>query len=162
MALTSYMSLTGNNQGDIQGDCTQKGREQTILVYDIKHEIEIPRDTHTGLPTGQRIHHPLIITKRIDNSSPKLMQACTTGEQFSKVQVDFYQINPNGAEELYYQITLSNAIIVKMKNNKPMTFLPENKPYHDMEEVWFTYEKIVWSHKTANVESDDDWKNPSA
>ena len=52
MAMTSYMNLTGNNQGAMEGDCTQTGREGKILVYDLKHEIEIPRDTHTGLATS--------------------------------------------------------------------------------------------------------------
>ena len=42
MAMTSYLTLTGNNQGPIQGDCTQAGREGTILVYDVKHEILCP------------------------------------------------------------------------------------------------------------------------
>lgn len=162
MAMTSYMNLTGKNQGKIEGDCTQSGREGKILVYDLKHEIEIPRDTHTGLPTGQRIHHPLIITKHIDQSSPKLMQACTSGEQFSEIAVQFYHINETGQEEHYYSIKLENAIIVKMVNNKPMTFLPENMPYHDMEEVWFTYEKIIWVHEIHGIEAEDDWKTPKA
>jgi len=53
MAMTSYLTLEGANQGKIEGDVTQKGREKSILVYEIEHEIEIPRDTHTGMPTGQ-------------------------------------------------------------------------------------------------------------
>ena len=162
MAMTSYLTLTGNNQGPIQGDCTQAGREGTILVYDVKHEIEIPRDMHTGLPTGQRIHHPLVITKHIDKSSPSLMQACTSGEQFSEVILKFYHITDKGTEEQYYTIKLENAIIVKMKNNKPMTFLVENKPYHDMEEVHFTYEKIIWTAVVDGVEAEDEWKMPKA
>jgi len=162
MAMTSYLSLTGNNQGDIQGDCRQAGREDTILVYDVQHTIEIPRDTHTGLPTGQRIHHPLTITKHFDNASPKLKQACTSGEKFSMVQLDFYRINEAGKEELYYQIKLENAIIVSIRDYKPMTFIPENKPYHDMEEVSFTYSKIIWAHVTAAVEAEDDWQTPKA
>ncbi len=160
MAMTSYMSLIGNNQGPIEGDCTQAGREGTILVYDVKHEIEIPKDEHTGLPTGQRIHKPAVITKHIDKSSPSLMQACTSGEQFSEVVIKFFHITETGAEEHYYTIKLENAIIVRMKVNKPMTFLPENKPYHDMEEVQFTYSKIIWTAEVDGVEAEDDWKTP--
>lgn len=160
MAMTSYMSLEGANQGGIMGDCTQAGREDMILVYDVRHEIEIPRDTHTGLPTGQRIHHPLAITKHIDKSSPQLMQACSSGEQLTNVELQFFRINDAGQEEHYYTIKLERAIIVQMKNYKPMTFLPENKPYHDMEEVWFTYEKIIWTCVTDGIEAEDDWKAP--
>ena len=162
MAMTSYLTLTGKNQGAIDGDCTQAGREKTILVYDVQHEIEIPRDTHTGLPTGQRIHKPLVIIKHIDNASPKLMQACTSGEQFSDVTLKFYRINETGTEEHYYTVKLENAIIVNIRDFKPMTFLEQNKPYHDMEEVKFTYSKIIWTHEIDGIEAEDDWKTPKA
>lgn len=162
MAMTSYLKLEGNNQGAIEGDCTQKGHEKWILVYGLEHSIEIPRDTHTGLPTGQRIHLPLTITKKIDPASPLLYQACASGEHINHFILDFHQISEKGQEELYYQIQLENAIVVKIRCYKPLTFLEENKPYHDMEEISFTYEKITWSHKKANKEAIDDWKAPKA
>ena len=160
MALTGYLKLEGQNQGKIEGDCTQAGREKTILVYGINHELEIPRDTHTGLPTGQRIHHPFVITKHVDPASPLLYQACASGEQMKSWEIEYYRINEKGQEELYFTVALEEAILVSMKHYKPMTFLPENKPYHDMEEIMFTYSKITWSHKTANKEAVDDWKAP--
>ena len=162
MAMTSYLKLEGKNQGALEGDCTQKGHEKWILVYQIEHSIEIPRDTHTGLPTGQRIHNPLTITKKIDPASPLLYQACASGEQMKTFMLDYHQISEKGQEVLYFQVQLENAIIVKIRHYKPLTFLEENKPYHDMEEVSFTYEKITWSHKVANKEAIDDWKAPKA
>ncbi len=160
MAMTGYLTLEGQNQGKIEGNCTQAGRENMILVYGLDHTIEIPTDTHTGLPTGQRIHGPITITKAVDPASPLLYQACASGEQMKTWQLDFYHINEKGAETLYFQVLLENAIVVKMRSYKPLTFLQENKPYHDMEDVSFTYEKITWSHKTANKEAVDDWKAP--
>lgn len=162
MAMTSYLTLEGANQGKIEGDCTQKGRENMILVYGVDHSVEIPRDIHTGLATGQRIHHPLVITKHVDPASPLLYQACTTGERMKTWQLDYYQINEKGQEELYFTVQLESAIVVNMHHYKPVTFVEANKPYHDMEEVSFTYEKITWSHKVANKEAVDDWKEPSA
>ncbi len=162
MAMTSYMTLTGASQGAIEGDCTQTGRENQILVYAADHSIEIPRDQHTGLATGQRIHNPFSVTKHIDKATPKLQQACTTGENMTNVEIDFYQINPKGQEEHYFTIKLENAIIVQTRIYKPMTFLSENKPYHDMEEIQFTYEKIIWTYEPDGVEAEDDWKNPAS
>ncbi len=64
MALTMYMKVTGKNQGEIKGSCDQGGdKKDKILVYAMDHKVEIPKDTHTGLPTGQRIHHPLTVTQ---------------------------------------------------------------------------------------------------
>ena len=162
MPMTGYLTLEGKNQGKIEGDCTQKGREKTILVYAIDHGVEIPRDTLTGLPTGQRIHKPFTATKHVDPASPLLYQACTSGEQMKKWQLDYYHINEKGQEELYFQVSLENAIIVGIHHYKPMAFLEDNKPYQDMEEVSFTYGKITWSHKTANKEAEDDWKAPKS
>ncbi len=128
-----------------------------MLVYAIEHSVEIPKDTHTGLPTGQRIHHPLKITKAVDKASPLLYKACCTGEQ-CKVTLDLYRIKADGMEEKYFTVKLEDAIIVSMERNTPLTFLPENKPYQDMESVSFTYSRITWTYNDGNVEFVDDWK----
>ena len=44
MAMTIYMKVTGKNQGEIKGDCTQQGRENLILCYFMDHTVEIPKD----------------------------------------------------------------------------------------------------------------------
>jgi type VI secretion system secreted protein Hcp len=158
MALTSYLAVKGKSQGDIKGDCPQGGdKKDKILVYAIDHNVEIPKDTHTGLPTGQRIHHPLVITKGKDNASPKLFKACCTGEQCD-VTLDQYRIKPDGTEEKYFSIKLEEAIAVNIREFTPVTFVPENKPYHDMEEVSFTYSKITWTYNDGNIEYVDNWK----
>ena len=158
MALTAYMKVKGKKQGDIKGDCPQGGdKKDTILLYQVDHNVEIPKDTHTGLPTGQRIHHPLTVTKHKDQATPKLFQATCTGEQCD-VTLDYYRIKADGMEEKYFTIKLEEAIVVNMREYTPMTFLPDNKPFMDMEEVSFTYSKITWTYNDGNVEHADDWK----
>jgi len=162
MALTGYLTLEGNNQGKMEGDCTQKGREKTILVYAVDHTLEIPRDNLTGLPTGQRIHRPFTITKHVDPASPLLYQACASGEQMKTWQLDYYRINDKGQEEKYFQIKLEEAIVVSMHHYKPNVFDEALKNYHDMEDVSFTYSAITWSHTVANKEAQDNWKSPKS
>ena len=53
---------------------------------------------------------------------------------------------------------MENAIVVEMDQLTPLTFLPESKPYHDMEDVQFTYSKITWTYNDGNIEYTDDWK----
>lgn len=157
MALTSYMKIEGKTQGEMQGDCKQGGdKTDRVIIYAIDHTVEIPKDTHTGLPTGQRIHHPFTITKHLDQASPKMYKACCTGEQCT-VTIDHYRIKEDGTEEKYYTIVMENAIVVSMKKSTPETFLPENKPYHDMENISFTYSKITWTYNDGNIEFVDDW-----
>lgn len=157
MALTSYMKVTGKKQGEIKGDCTQGGdKKDKVLLYAMDHNVEIPKDTHTGLPTGQRIHNPFKVIKHKDKASPKLFQATCTGEQCT-VEIDFYRIDATGAEVNYYKIKMEEAIVVDMREYTTLTFLPENKPYMDMEEVSFTYSKITWTYTDGNIEYTDSW-----
>jgi type VI secretion system secreted protein Hcp len=158
MALTAYLKVTGKSQGEIKGDAPQGGdKKDRILVYGIEHEVEIPRDTHSGLPTGQRIHKSLTITKHKDQATPKLFKACCTGENVD-IELDNYRIKADGSEEKYFTIKLEEGIIVSVKEYTPLTFLPDNKPYHDMEEISFSYSKITWTYNDGNIEFTDDWK----
>lgn len=158
MALTAYMKIEGASQGEIKGDCPQGGdKKDLILLYSVDHSVEIPKDTHTGLPTGQRIHHPMTVTKHKDQATPKLFKACCTGEQCT-VTIDHYRIKADGTEEKYFTIKLEDAIIVSLREYTPITFLPENKPYTDMEDVSMTYSKITWTYNDGNIEYVDDWK----
>lgn len=160
MPMPSYLKLTGKSQGAIEGSCVIKGKEKTIEVWAMSHNVEIPRNIHDGLPSGNRRHLPLEIVKNIDKSSPKLYQALTSGERLTEVNLDFWRITPEGKEELYYTIKLSEAIIVNMQTYYPETFVEANAQYRHMEKVSFTYEKIVWTWKPDGIEAEDDWKAP--
>ncbi len=159
MALTAYMKVEGKSQGEIKGDCKQGGdKADKMILYAVEHSVEVPKDTHTGLPTGQRIHHPLKVTKHLDQATPKLYKMCCTGEQCTAT-IDHYRIKEDGTEEKYFTIKMEDAIVVTVNKSTPLTFLPENKPYHDMEEIAFTYSKITWTYADGNIEYVDDWKS---
>jgi type VI secretion system secreted protein Hcp len=160
MPMPCHMTVTGKNQGKIEGSCDIQGREGTIIVYSLDHTVEIPRDTHTGLPTGKRIHLPMTVEKEIDKSTPKLMQALASGEQLSEVVLDFWRISPKGAEEKYYTVKLEDAIIVSLESFFPETFLEDNETYKHMEKASFTYGKIIWTWQPDGIEAEDSWKAP--
>jgi type VI secretion system secreted protein Hcp len=154
------MEVEGENQGKIEGSCDMQGREGTILVYEMDHDIHIPRDPQSGLPSGKRIHGPLSIVKEYDKASPKLYQALCTGERMKNVTIKWYRIDPKGAEEHYFTHILENAIIVEMKPYMPMAFVKENEPYRHMEKVSYTYGKIKWTWEVDGIESEDSWQVP--
>ncbi|MBC2694637.1 MAG: Hcp family type VI secretion system effector [Desulfobacteraceae bacterium] len=160
MSMPSHLELEGENQGVIEGSCEMQGREGTILVYQMSHDIHIPRDPQSGLPSGKRIHGQLTITKEYDKSSPKLYQALCTGEHMKNVTIKWYRIDPTGTEEHYFTHTLEDAIVVALKPYMPIAFLSENEPYRHMEEVSFTYKKIKWTWEPDGIESEDDWTVP--
>jgi len=160
MPMPCHMEVEGENQGKIEGSCDMQGREGTILAYAMDHEIRIPRDPQSGLPSGKRIHGPLKIVKEFDKASPKLYQALCTGEHLKNVTLKWHRIDATGSEEHYFTHTMEDAVIVEIKPYVPMAFLPQNEPYRHMEEVSFTYSKIKWTWEPDGIESEDSWKVP--
>ncbi|RLA97091.1 MAG: type VI secretion system tube protein Hcp [Deltaproteobacteria bacterium] len=162
MPMPAHLELEGKNQGKIEGSCEIQGREGTILVQAVEHDIHIPRSPQTGLPTGKRVHNPLTITKIFDKASPKLYQALCSGEQFSNVTIKWYRIDPTGQEEHYFTTKLEDAIIVSIKAWMPNALDPKMESYQHMEDVSFTYKKIIWTWEPDGIESEDSWKEPKA
>jgi len=165
MALSAYLKLKGQRQGEIKGSVTQKGREGKIIVVAVSHEIVSPRDAASGLPTGKRMHKPFVITKELDKSSPLLYIALTTNENIPEWELQFWtpQIKAStgvGSEVQHYTVKLTNAniasIAFRMANNKH----PDLMRFAEYEEVAFTYQKIEWTWLDGGITSGDDWENP--
>ncbi len=162
MPMPCHMTLSGEKQGKIDGSCEMQGRENTILVYQLDHDIHIPRDVYSGLASGKRVHGPLTITKMYDKSSPKLYQALCTGEHMKDVTLKFYRINKQGVEEHYFTTSLEDAIVVEVKPYMPITFAADSEPYGHMEQVGFTYKKIKWTWEPNGIEAEDSWAVPKS
>jgi len=167
MALNAYLRLKGQKQGDIKGSVTQKGREDSIMVIAYSHEIVSPRDAASGLPTGKRMHKPLVITKELDKATPLLYSALVNNENIPTWKLEFWtpQLaakSGSGSEKQHYTIQLTNASIAaigqRMLNNKN----PELMRYAEYEEISFTYQKITWTWNDGGVTAEDDWEAPNA
>ena len=162
MPMPCYLTLEGQNQGKIEGSCEVQGHEGKILVQAVEHNIEIPKNPQTGLPVGKRQHLGIVLTKEIDKSSPKILQALSAGEQMKTVTLEFYRISPKGTEEKYYTIQLSNAAVVSSKLWVPNCLSPDNRQYGHMEDIGMTYEKIVWTWEPDGIEAEDSWLAPKS
>ncbi len=173
MALNAYLRLTGQRQKEIKGSVTQKGRENSIMVIAVSHEIVSPRDPASGLPTGKRMHKPFVITKELDKSSPLLYSALVNNENIMKWSLDHYTpqmkvqggiSGTSGTEVNHYTVELVNANVAsinfRMANNRN----PDLMKYSEYEEVAFTYQKIIWTWKDGGpggaIQAEDDWETP--
>jgi len=160
MAMPAHLTLTGDKQGKIDGSCEMQGRENTILVYAMTHDVSIPRSSTDGLSTGKRVHGSLCIVKEFDKSSPKLYQALCTGEHMKDVTIKWYRITKQGTEEHYFTHKLEDAIVVSIHPYMPTTLLSANEPFRHMEEIGFTYKKIKWTWEPNGIEAEDSWTVP--
>ncbi len=169
MPTPAYMTIEGTTQGNITqgaltsdsvGNIWQEGHEDEVLIQAFNHTVTIPKDPQSGQPTGQRVHQPLVITKVYDKSSPLLYNALTSGELLSKVQVKWYRTSPEGKQEHYFTHELEDAIIVDIKAHMPNCQDPSQANFTHLEDVAFTYRKIIWKHEVGGTEGDDDWRVP--
>ena len=157
MAHGAYLSITGQKQGRIKGPVTLIGRKDTIQVFGGAHEIVSPRDIQSGLPTGQRLHKPLTLTKEIDCSTPLLMNVLVTNENLKEVVLQLWQQDRGGRDAPFYTIRLVNANI---SGYKLLLALDGTEPvqHPEREELTFTYQKITWTWEQGAISAGDDWE----
>jgi len=160
MPMPAHLTLLGKKQGIIEGSCEMHGREGTITVYGMNHDISIPSSPTDGLSTGKRVHGPLTIIKDYDKSSPKIYQALCTGEHMEDLTIKWYRITKQGIEEHYFTHKLEDAIVVSVKPYMPESLVAENESYRHMEIVSFTYKKITWIWEPNGIEAQDSWAVP--
>jgi type VI secretion system secreted protein Hcp len=129
--VSATISVTGQAQGAFS--------QSPIPVSAVSHEIVSPRDPQSGLPTGQRVHKPISITKSVDASSPLFLNALVTNENLKTVVITLS--SPNGPTET---ITLTNANLSQYDLNG------SNETFQ------FTYQKIDW--QVGNASAEDDWE----
>jgi len=163
MASNAYLSLTGKNQGLIKGSVTQKGREGKIMVIAAEHAVSSPRDAASGQATGRRVHQPFVITKEIDQSSPRLYTALVNNEVLSTWELQFWAASGSGtvgsgAETMRYSVRLTDAVVCDIRFHMLNNKNPDLMRYAEHEEVAFSYRKIEWTWVLGNVKSSDDWQ----
>jgi type VI secretion system secreted protein Hcp len=144
-----HMQATGQKQGAILGSCTVKAREGTSVVVGVSHSIVSPRDAASGLPTGQRMHKPLVITKYLDKATPLLYAALVNNENLPTVTLRFYRPDAANRPVVYYTVQLVNANIASIDEVFPNT-----------EKISFTYQKIIWTWTEGAITAEDDWEAP--
>ncbi len=145
-----HMRLTGDIQGDIDGECAAAGREDTIVVEDVEHGVALEYDPASGAPTGKRQHKPLVVTKRIDKSTPLLMNVLVNNENISNLELRFWRKSSRtGPEFQYYTVELINARI------SDISYGPR-----DVEKVSFVYQTITWTYEDGGITADDSWVDP--
>ena len=158
-ALNAYMTIEGEISGKIPGDVTQKGREDTHLLYSFGHNIAVPFDPQGG--TGKPLHKPLQVLKRFNRGSPSLYQALLRGEHIKELVIKFYRIDPTGKEEHYFTMTLEDGPIVKIAPSVPNVLVPENEKFVEMEIVSFTYRRMTWEDVASGNTYTYDWLEPN-
>ena len=160
MAIPAYMTIEGQNQGDISsgalsedsvGTATQEAHEDEIMIQAFTHNVPRGTNDQSGQITSMPAMKPMKITKFIDKASPLLHNALTTGEQLN-VEINWYRISASGEEELYYVMELENAVLVDIETILPSVGDPSMAHLAHMEVLHINPGAITWTHEAAGTE----------
>ncbi len=160
MAIPAYMTIEGQNQGDISsgalsedsvGTATQEGHEDEIMIQAFSHNVPRGTNAQSGQITSMPAMKPMKITKFIDKASPLLHNALTSGEQLT-VTINWYRISASGEEELYYVMELENSVLVDIETVLPSVGDPSLAHLAHMEVLHINPGAITWTHEAAGTE----------
>ncbi|MCJ8204556.1 Hcp family type VI secretion system effector [Pseudomonas sp. RGM2987] len=166
MAIPAYMSIIGPNNELVTADAStpksvgnlyQSGHIDEVMVQAIEHRITVPYSPQSGQVAGQRLHHPLVVTKIFDRTSPLLQGFLSSRQLLKSVEISWYRTSSEGKEERYYTTTLMDVSIVEIKDYMLHCQDPANAHLTHMQEVHFSYRQIDWTHIGSSTSNTDSW-----
>jgi len=160
MPTPAYAFIVDENGEEVEGGVTiEDDREivASVEVIQFDHDLYIPTDPQTGLPTGVRMHRPIRMVKAYDQASPILYQACCNGTTLESVTIRWFRIAPDGTQEEYFNHLLERVRISEIKATMPNTKDPAKEMLTHLEEVSMMYDKITWTYVDGAIETSDAW-----
>jgi type VI secretion system secreted protein Hcp len=165
MAYQARIKVKGKKQGQFKGEGIQTAAQQNwIPVLSFSQEVQSPRDIATGQPSGKRQWYPVKIVKEWGASSPQALQACSTNEVLTEVDVEFIKVKDDGTEYTYQTVTLTNASLASVRRFTGNSTTGESSSRHtaatdtmELEEWAMTFQKIELDDKDASTSMADDW-----
>ena len=157
MAHAMYMTVRGTKQGTFKGEGSSRAKGKIPLVS-FQLEVDSPRDAATGQASGKRQFKPVVVRKEIGASSPQFLQAVATNEVLVTVEIEFLASNADGEETVDYTVELTNATVSRVSQS--VDTAETGGPLVDtrrLEEIAFTFQKIVASDVPGETSFSDDW-----
>jgi type VI secretion system secreted protein Hcp len=94
----------------------------------------------------------MVITKDIDSTSPSFWLACSQGDTYSKVTIDF--MRANGKEKVkYLEIVLNHVIISSVEPTVSGEGLP-------VESIGLKYASVKWTYTVQGIDGKKGGSNP--
>ncbi len=160
MAYEFHMTTEGTTQGKFKGESTRTAHKDKAPCIQFNYGVQSPRDVATGMASGKRQHQPFVVVKEVGASTPQFFQACVTNEVLKSVLFEFTKTTPEGKEEVYYTIKLTNATVASHKHYVDKAAKhSEASDTHELEEISFTFQKIDIENKTFKTAASEDWKS---
>ena len=131
---------------------TVDGSQHVVKLSGFEHEVIIPRDVASGLPTGKRQHRPVSVNKPVDKTSPLLMKILTQNENITEWRMNVYREFRKGSRKLVRSIILDDPSVCGIGHSYAA------KQRTEQERVDFCYKSITWTWRDDDISSEDNWQ----
>ena len=162
-ALDAYISVKGQKQGQFKGNSHRDASSNVVVKF--THGPTSPADFNRRTAAGEKIHEPLVVTLKLDDSTrPQWVTAQGGGEVLSSVVLSMFRPASKSSPAAVERITLTNALIEKLDVvNQPGAdeVLAEAtdaavKPIYLR--VQLTFQKITTTNVIGSTSTTDDWQ----
>ncbi|MEW6730064.1 MAG: type VI secretion system tube protein Hcp [Acidobacteriota bacterium] len=145
MAIDTFLKIEG-----IDGESTDEKHKKEIEVLSFSWSVSQPTSaspsTAGSLSAERAQFGDLVIVKAIDKASPKLMEACCSGEHLKSARLEMCRAG--GDKEPYMEYKLTDVLVTSVRPGG--SGHGETVP---LEEISFAYGKIEWKYTKLNVET---------
>jgi type VI secretion system secreted protein Hcp len=154
-----FMNIKGVRQGQFKGDNPNLiGRADWIAGIGFTMQLTQPVSEPSGAPSGRRTYKPIQITKQWGAASPQILQALATGEVLNPVIFEFTRTTPDGKEQVFQRVTLTNALVIDVKRSLDFTARHQiETATMELEEFQLTFQRITIEDMASGTIFTDDW-----
>jgi type VI secretion system secreted protein Hcp len=150
-----YLKFEGGDT-KIEGESRDEVHSKWLEASSWSHLIRQPKSataSTSGGHTAERCEHgDMIFTKDIDSTSPSFWVACSQGDTFSKVTIDF--MRASGKEKIkYLEIVLNNVIVSSVSPSVGDESLP-------VESIALKYASVKWTYTVQGIDGKKGGSNP--
>jgi type VI secretion system Hcp family effector len=152
-----YVTITSTPP--IKGDAKRPGKPDAMLGLSFHFGGAIPYDVGNMDVSGRRRYDPITFTRQLGPASPNLFDAFTKKNVLTQVLFEFTRMGQGtgeAKENVYYKITLFDAVIVHIKYYQAQrdSLYGGSTTSHAVEDV-LDIEEISLVFKGIEVESKD-------
>ena len=142
--MTTEIRLTLTADGeDIEGDGIAPGESGFIDCLAYTDGVATDQ-APAGRSLGRRHYEPVVIRKRIDRSSPRLLQALTENREV-RATLRFFRPSDSGELEHHFTVVLTDGRIVTLEHS-----WASDAP-SEYEDVGIASNAIAWTHEPSGV-----------
>ncbi len=139
-AVDFYLEIEG-----IPGESTDNSHKGWIDISSFSHDIMNTRSSGGGGGAGKVSLSDILVSKGIDKSSPKLMEACVTGKAIPSATLVAVPSNRENSSQPYMKYTLKDVLVSSYSASGASGDLPS-------ESLSLNFTKIEWTHSTRNAD----------